>query len=48
MCGVYFRWSISHALYRLVCKLLALSVLVSPLREQGPSTCPQDPRITAV
>jgi hypothetical protein len=36
-CGVYFRWSVSHALYRLACKLLALSVLASPLREQGPS-----------
>jgi hypothetical protein len=38
VCGVYFRWSVSHALYRLACKLLALSVLASPLREeQGPS-----------
>jgi hypothetical protein len=37
VCGVYFRWSVSHALYRLACKLLALSVLVSPLREQSPS-----------
>jgi hypothetical protein len=37
VCGVYFRWSVSHALYRLACKLLALYVLVSPLREQGPS-----------
>jgi hypothetical protein len=35
--GVYFRWSVSHALYRLACKLLALFVLASPLREQGPS-----------
>jgi hypothetical protein len=37
VCGVYFRWSVSHALYRLACKLLALFVLASPLREQGPS-----------
>jgi hypothetical protein len=37
VCGIYFRWSVSHALYRLACKLLALSVLVSPLREQSPS-----------
>jgi hypothetical protein len=36
--GVYFRWSVSHALYRLACKLLALSVLVSPLWEQSPSS----------
>jgi hypothetical protein len=35
--GVYFRWSVSHALYRLACKLLALFVLASPLWEQGPS-----------
>jgi hypothetical protein len=35
--GVYFRWSVSHALYGLACKLLALFVLASPLREQGPS-----------
>jgi hypothetical protein len=35
--GVYFRWSVSHALYRLACKLLELFVLASPLREQGPS-----------
>jgi hypothetical protein len=34
---VYFRCSISHALYRLACKPLPLSVLVSPLREQSPS-----------
>jgi hypothetical protein len=37
VCGVYFRWSVSHALYRLACKLLALFVLAAPLREQGPS-----------
>jgi hypothetical protein len=37
LCGVYFRWPVSHALYRLACKLLALFVLASPLREQGPS-----------
>jgi hypothetical protein len=37
LCGVYFRWSVSHALYRLACKLLALFVLASPLPEQGPS-----------
>lgn len=37
VCGVYFRWSVSHALYRLACKLLGLYVLAAPLREQGPS-----------
>jgi hypothetical protein len=40
MWGVYFRWSVSHALYRLACKLLALFVLASPLREQGTTTQP--------
>jgi hypothetical protein len=35
--GFILGGSVSHALYRLACKLLALFVLASPLREQGPS-----------